>query len=860
MDPTQAEGSSVFMCKICNLFSPNKSLLLSHVLETHTKEGSDADDVIVPLKPLQSSEAPSTESVVKRKRGRPKGSTKKVQADKARSSKASVQPKKETSSQNEQPESVAEQQSEDDTGLECRKCQRKFSNKRQISKHICFAGLREVTDEDWSHGNNPDTVKAVDGEESVERTPKKARTTRTDKALSVKDPESTSCTKNPIVSVVLAAHEAIPGATKIVPIEAAPAEAVIPADATAEESALKKGYQEYAIQQAAYEVPLKSNRLGRTQLKIFTCEYCNKVFKFKHSLQAHLRIHTNEKPFKCPQCDYASTIKANLSVHMRKHTGEKFSCDHCSFSCLSKGHLKVHVERVHQKVKQHCRFCKKKYSDVKNLLKHIRESHDLEDHKVKECYDECRLQTREGKRQLLYDCQICDRKFKNELDRDRHLMVHGSKRPFGCELCDHGSTKFQALQAHIRKHPFVYVCAICLEKFVSSVRLKSHFQQSHPEVDKSTAFSESIQSSFCLLKPGDDIQHDMLKQEELEITKELALLNSEEVLVTEVGTIEECEEQAQCLVGLGTETDSLNQDSQEGLPPTDSISNCPVIETGETVETRTHGTVCGTILEKGPQDCGVTEFENPDKENPSAEVADVSLNQRIQTGDASDISVAQGESVTQSNPAPSGGEDLARTDQEEKSAFLQILDQMQKRQLNMEIFERIRKVYGDLECEYCGKLFWYQVHYNMHVRTHTREHLHYCSQCSYSSITKNCLKRHVIQKHSNILIKCPSEGCQYCTPDKYKLQAHLKTHSEIIKKLFICPICKESFPEDKLRYHVKTTHPDASWSSISDALGIRVHVKGVIGKRASKCPYCHCFFTRNGADMQQHIWAHEGSV
>lgn len=126
----------------------------------------------------------------------------------------------------------------------------------------------------------------------------------------------------------------------------------------------------------------RSYRIGQTQLKIFTCEYCNKVFKFRHSLQAHLRTHTNEKPFKCPHCDYASAIKANLSVHLRKHTGEKFSCEHCSFQCLSKGHLKVHVERVHHKIKQHCLFCKKKYSDVKNLLKHMRESHDLEDKKV----------------------------------------------------------------------------------------------------------------------------------------------------------------------------------------------------------------------------------------------------------------------------------------------------------------------------------------------------------------------------------------------------------------------------------------------------------------------------------------------
>lgn len=853
MDPARAEGSPVFMCKICNLFSPNKSLLHSHVLEKHADEGGDAEDIIIPLKPLHVPEG------VKRKRGRPKGSTKKIQADVQGPNQLSSQPNKAVSDAlSESP--IQPQHTEDGTGLECKKCQRKFSNKRQISKHICFAELKDVPDEDGFHSEDADPVETEDEEEEedVESLPKKGRTVKADKISTLKDPEPTGCTKKPIVSVVLATHEAIPGATKIVPIEAAPAEEVMPHEGTAEDSTHKKGYQEYAIQQAAYEVPLKSNRIGQTQLKIFTCEYCNKVFKFKHSLQAHLRIHTNEKPFKCNQCDYASAIKANLSVHMRKHTGEKFSCEHCSFTCLSKGHLKVHVERVHQKIKQHCRFCKKKYSDIKNLLKHIRESHDMEDGKVKDSYDEYRLQTREGKRQLLYDCHVCDRKFKYELERDRHLMVHGSNRPYGCELCDHGSTKFQSLQAHVRKHPFVYVCSVCQQKFVSTVRLKVHFTESHAGLDQSLIFADSIKSSFCLLKPGDDIQRDMLRQDELEISKELSLLNAQDVLATEMDSVDEQEAQDPGTVP----TEELVHDPQEDIASTE-VSNCPVIDASAAVEAQLHGKVSKDSLDNEQlQDnapnvvCNVIELNHPNLPTHTTRSETPKLSE--ETTDLSDTQSRTESSVTHNSPPPSGTEDLAATQLEEKSAFVQILEQMQKRQLNVEVFERIRKVYGDLECEYCGKLFWYQVHYNMHVRTHTREHLHYCSQCSYSSITKNCLKRHVIQRHSNVLLKCPSEGCQYATPDKYKLQAHFKIHSENVKKSFVCPVCKQTFPEDKLRHHIKSNHPDTSLTTTLEALGIRAHVKGVIGKRASKCPYCDCYFTRNGTDMQQHIWAHEG--
>uniref|UniRef100_A0A8C5WAK3 Zinc finger protein ZFAT n=1 Tax=Microcebus murinus TaxID=30608 RepID=A0A8C5WAK3_MICMU len=893
------------MCKCCNLFSPNQSELLSHVSEKHMEEGVNVDEIIIPLRPLSTPEPPNPSKtgdeflVMKRKRGRPKGSTKKPSAEEELAENI-VSPTEDSPPAAEEGSSLAP------SSLECSKCCRKFSNTRQLRKHICIIVLN-LGEEEGEAGNESDLeLEKKYKEDDREKAPKRPRTQKTEKVQKIssgKEAGQLSGVKKPIISVVLTAHEAIPGATKIVPVEAGPPEtgATNP-ETTAADLVPRRGYQEYAIQQTPYEQPMKSSRLGPTQLKIFTCEYCNKVFKFKHSLQAHLRIHTNEKPYKCPQCSYASAIKANLNVHLRKHTGEKFACDYCSFTCLSKGHLKVHIERVHKKIKQHCRFCKKKYSDVKNLIKHIRDAHDPQDKKVKEALDELCLMTREGKRQLLYDCHICERKFKNELDRDRHMLVHGDKWPFACELCGHGATKYQALELHVRKHPFVYVCAVCLKKFVSSIRLRSHIKEAHGAAQETLVFTSSINQSFCLLEPGGDIQQEALGDQLQQAEEEFALQRVN-ALKEESPPGDAQSEEGQKELEAPVEMPALAVHLASPEAKSTALPPCELETTVVSSDLSSHAVVSDDFLLKNDSSSaeGDTAPEKPldtqhgGSDQTQGEVITLLLSKDQSAGPNQETQSAKsppGEgqgmaALPDSDPDPSrclrsnpveasdllplvagGGDsvthqpDSCKAAPEHRSgmtAFMKVLDSLQKKQMNTGLCERIRKVYGDLECEYCGKLFWYQVHFDMHVRTHTREHLYYCSQCHYSSITKNCLKRHVIQKHSNILLKCPTDGCDYSTPDKYKLQAHLKVHTALDKRSYSCPVCEKSFSEDRLiKSHIKTNHPEVSMSTISEVLGRRVQLKGLIGKRAMKCPYCDFYFMKNGSDLQRHIWAHEG--
>lgn len=140
METRAAENTAIFMCKCCNLFSPNQSELLSHVSEKHAEEGVNVDEIIIPLRPLSTPEPtnPSKSgdefSVMKRKRGRPKGSTKKPSAEEELAE-SIVGPSEDSPPVPEEGSSLAP------GSLECSKCCRKFSNPRQLRKHICIIVL-----------------------------------------------------------------------------------------------------------------------------------------------------------------------------------------------------------------------------------------------------------------------------------------------------------------------------------------------------------------------------------------------------------------------------------------------------------------------------------------------------------------------------------------------------------------------------------------------------------------------------------------------------------------------------------------------------------------------------------------------
>ncbi|CAL8248530.1 unnamed protein product [Lota lota] len=864
------------MCRLCNIFSPSRAQLLVHCSQLHSEHQPTAD-IIVTLQPLAGPEEPLADKPAKRKRGRPKGSTKKSLLDCPEDQAVPDPLQSETKYGREQEARSEEKESQG--CLACSKCCRSFSNKRQILKHICLKEEKDADEEDAEEENG-------NGEGGIQRTNRKGRTQSYDRTLTHQEGAPGARNKKSVISVVLTKHETLPGQSSTDPDPAS-------------KPASSQGFQEYSIKQV-------STSLVESQLKIFTCEFCNKIFKFRHSLVAHLRTHTQEKPFQCPHCSYASAIKANLNVHLRKHTGEKFSCTHCPFISLSPGHLKVHVERVHLKVKQHCDFCQKKYSDVKNLLRHMEQRHNMKDPAIQQSYQQLRLKTRQGQRQLLYHCPTCNRRFKNQLQRERHLLVHGPQRPFGCLLCDYAATKMSALSAHVRKHLFLYVCCHCGVTCMSSQRLKGHLKDRHPDAEPEQAFTDCINGSYCLIQQGDDAWREGPEEQAT------GPQGGEGRAAGEGGDRSKPEEDGRTLARKdgaeergdnpqSVETEAGGDGGREESEVEARVENGQVMisevrslaldykgAAGQkvSVEENAAEDVCAMLPGRTAPTAGVDEDSSmpdatetlahvsdsgnapenlkaePDEEDktPTSTFIKTDESTAVSSSDHYDPLSAQHAQTPASKDTPaleSSHKDLSLEDshntglkdgsesRSEMSAFQKVVASLSKTQLNMESFRRLRKIYGDLECQYCGKLFWYQVHYNLHVRTHTKEHVHYCSQCDYSSITKSCLKRHVVQKHSGLLLPCPSPDCKYSSPDKYKLQSHLKTHQEQVKS---CPVCNQNFPEYRLMHHIRNTHPDT----------VPQQGTGLMVKRAEKCPYCDSYFLKNSSDLQQHIWAHKG--
>ena len=171
---------------------------------------------------------------------------------------------------------------------------------------------------------------------------------------------------------------------------------------------------------------------GTSGMHGYPCEICQKAFRHRTSLEAHLRTHSGDRPFGCTQCDKHFSQKSALATHLKLHSG-----------------IKPHK----------CVICDKCFA-LENYLK-------------------LHMRTHTGERP--YVCDVCSRSFTQRNALRIHERTHTGERPFSCAECGKAFIHKGNLRVHERVHTREkpYTCSVCLKTFAQSSSMTTHMKNSH---------------------------------------------------------------------------------------------------------------------------------------------------------------------------------------------------------------------------------------------------------------------------------------------------------------------------------------------------------------------------------------------
>lgn len=170
---------------------------------------------------------------------------------------------------------------------------------------------------------------------------------------------------------------------------------------------------------------------GKYKMTPHTCDLCQRVFPSYNRMKQHIEV---------------------------SHLKVRLPCERCGRQLIGRDALKVHIKFVHEKKdqKEKCDQCGRL---VKNMTVHKRTNHDPTNTRV------CSICGRSFVNRIVYNahlrrvhgppryqCQFCNKLFKQKKSLDQHTAAHTGKVLNQCKLCDFQTNYRHNFVIHMKKN------------------------------------------------------------------------------------------------------------------------------------------------------------------------------------------------------------------------------------------------------------------------------------------------------------------------------------------------------------------------------------------------------------------------
>ncbi|XP_063701389.1 zinc finger protein 883-like [Culicoides brevitarsis] len=219
--------------------------------------------------------------------------------------------------------------------------------------------------------------------------------------------------------------------------------------------------------------------INRVHKGYHQCRHCTKMFGDSEEFYNHLKWEMEKRQAKeknteitlvCDICGFKTRIKDELTQHTvdfhKIPKRKELSCEVCDKKFINSDHLANHVRIMHKK-KYKCTECDFLFGSLTDMRDHYEREHgENSSPSTKPMPLQKKMMNAEVK---TFECNVCDKAFKQRMMLKIHMYKHTGFRPFYCNLCNRGFYDRPMVEKHFLKEHGAkvsrdYINSVCRNK------------------------------------------------------------------------------------------------------------------------------------------------------------------------------------------------------------------------------------------------------------------------------------------------------------------------------------------------------------------------------------------------------------